>query len=66
MARLGTFGLCFAGIALVVNYYQNKRLIEKVDSLLKNDYLFGKHIEEFYKRINNLEARLAKPGAKEK
>ena len=54
----------FVGMALAVNYYQNRRLIEKLDLLLEKEKLIGKYIEAVYTRTKNLEALLAKPRAK--
>ena len=61
---LGAFRL-FAGLALAVNYYQNRMLIEKLDLLLEQEQLIEKYIEAVNTRTKNLEALLAKPGAKE-
>ena len=55
----------FAGMALAINYFQNRMLIEKLDLLLEQEQLIEKYIEAVNARTKNLEALLAKPGAKE-
>lgn len=54
--HLAAFGLSFAGMALAVNCYQEQRILKKLDLILEEEKLIGKHIKELHTHTKNLEA----------